>query len=37
MLYQDIKAGNLNNGSWIAAIDAVKEEHPKPEGPEPQL
>ena len=37
MLYHDIKSGNINNGSWITAIDAVKEEHPKPEGPEPQL
>ena len=35
MLYHDIKAGNLENGSWIAAIDAVKENNPKPEGPEP--
>jgi hypothetical protein len=37
MLYHDIKSGNINNGSWIAAIDAVKENHPKPEGPEPQV
>jgi hypothetical protein len=35
MLYHDIKSGNLENGSWIAAIDAVKENNPKPEGPEP--
>ena len=31
MLYHDIKSGNLNNGKWITAIDAVKERHPKPE------
>ena len=37
MLYHDLKSGNLNNGAWIAAIDAVKENNPKPEGPEPQL
>ena len=37
MLYHDIKNGNLENGSWIAAIEKVKEEHPKPEGPEPEL
>ena len=37
MLYHDIKSGNLSNGSWIAAIDAVKENNPKPEGPEPEL
>jgi len=37
MLYHDIKNGNLQNGSWIAAIEKVKEEHPKPEGPEPEL
>ena len=37
MLYHDLKSGNLNNGTWIAAIDAVKENNPKPEGPEPTL
>lgn len=37
MLYHDIKAGNLNNGNWITAIDAVKEKNPKPKGPEPIL
>ena len=37
MLYHDLKSGNLNNGNWIAAIDAVKENNPKPEGPEPVL
>ena len=35
MLYHDLKSGNLNNGTWIAAIDAVKENNPKPEEPEP--
>ena len=29
MLYHDLKSGNLNNGTWIAAIDAVKENNPK--------
>jgi len=24
MLYHDIKSGNLENGAWIKAIDAVK-------------
>ena len=33
MLYHDLKSGNLNNGTWITAIDAVKENNPKPEGP----
>lgn len=37
MLYHDIKSGNLADGSWVAAIDKVKEAHPKPEGPEPEL
>ena len=37
MLYHDIKSGNLNNGTWIAAIDAVKNNNPKPEGPAPEL
>ena len=35
MLYHDLKSGNLNNGTWIAAIDAVKENNPKPDAPEP--
>jgi len=37
MLYHDIKSGNLNNGSWINTIQKVKENNPKPEGPEPEL
>lgn len=37
MIYHDLKSGNLNNGTWIAAIDAVKENNPKPEGPAPAL
>ena len=37
MLYHDIKSGNLTNGTWVAAIEAVKEEYPKPEGQEPEL
>ena len=37
MLYHDIKSGNLNNGKWITAIDAVKEKFPKPSEPEPDL
>tara|TARA_B100000427_G_scaffold193040_1_gene160499 strand:- start:226 stop:612 length:387 start_codon:yes stop_codon:yes gene_type:complete len=36
MLYHDIKNGNLENGKWIQAIDAVKESFPKPEGPVPE-
>ena len=35
MLYHDIKNGNLENGTWIQAIDAVREEFPKPEKPIP--
>jgi hypothetical protein len=31
MLYHDIKANNLANGTWITAIDAVKQQFPKPE------
>lgn len=30
-LYHDIKSGNLETGTWIAAIEAVKEKYPKPE------
>ena len=37
MLYHDLKSGNLNNGTWITAIDAVKEKNPKPDAPEPIL
>ena len=37
MLYHDLKSGNLNNGTWINAIDAVKEKNPKPDAPEPIL
>jgi hypothetical protein len=28
-LYHDIKAGNLESGSWITAIEAVKNKYPK--------
>jgi hypothetical protein len=31
MLYHDIKNGNLENGSWIQAIDSIKEKYPKPD------
>jgi len=31
LLYHDIKAGNLQTGNWIAAIEAVKQQFPKPE------
>ena len=31
LLYHDIKAGNLESGNWIAAIEAVKQQFPKPE------
>ena len=31
MLYHDIKNGNLENGSWIQAIDEVKNRYPKPD------
>lgn len=31
LLYHDIKAGNLENGNWIAAIEAIKQQFPKPE------
>lgn len=30
MLYHDIKDGKLDNGTWIAAVEAVKAKHPKP-------
>lgn len=30
MLYHDIKAGTLDTGAWIQAIEAVKTEYPKP-------
>lgn len=30
-LYHDIKSGNLETGTWIASIEAVKEKYPKPE------
>jgi hypothetical protein len=31
MLYHDIKSGNLENGTWIEAIEEVKNTFPKPE------
>ena len=31
MLYHDIKNGNIDNGSWIQSIDAIKEKYPKPD------
>ena len=31
MLYHDIKNGNVENGSWIQAIDSIKEKYPKPD------
>lgn len=37
MIYHDIKSGNLNNGDWITSIDLVKNNNPKPDGPEPVL
>ena len=37
MLYHDLKAGNLNSGTWMTAIEAVKTNHPKPEEPAPEL
>lgn len=30
MLYHDIKAGTLDSGAWIDAIEAVKTQYPKP-------
>jgi hypothetical protein len=30
LLYHDIKANNLTNGNWIAAIESVKQQFPKP-------
>ena len=30
MLYHDIKAGNLETGDWITAIEQVKTDNPKP-------
>ena len=30
MLYHDIKDGKLDSGTWIAAIEAIKEADPKP-------
>lgn len=30
MLYHDIKTGNLTNGSWVEAIEEVKNTFPKP-------
>ena len=29
MLYHDLKSGNLENGSWVSAIDSVKAKYPK--------
>ena len=31
MLYHDIKAGTLETGDWITAIEQVKTNNPKPE------
>ena len=30
LLYHDIKSGALDSGNWIAAIEAVKTQYPKP-------
>ena len=30
LLYHDIKSGALDSGAWIAAIEAVKTQYPKP-------
>jgi hypothetical protein len=30
LLYHDIKSGNLENGSWVQTIEAIKAQHPKP-------
>lgn len=29
-LYHDIKSGNLESGTWITAIESVKNQYPKP-------
>jgi hypothetical protein len=31
LLYHDIKAGKLESGNWIAVIESVKHQFPKPE------
>jgi len=31
MLYHDIKAGTLETGDWITAIEQIKTNNPKPE------
>ena len=36
LLYDDIKAGNLENGQWVQFVESVKAKHPKPEGEPPQ-
>jgi len=36
MLYHDIKSGNIKNGLFVHAIDEVKNQFPKPEGPPPK-
>ena len=30
MLYDDIKSGNLENGSWVTFVEEIKSRHPKP-------
>jgi len=35
MIYNDLKDGNLENGTWIKMIDEVKSKYPKPEGERP--
>lgn len=35
LLFDDIKAGNLENGKWVQMIEEVKARHPKPEGNPP--
>jgi len=37
MLYHDIKSENLSNGTWIEAIEDIKNKYRKPDGPEPKL
>jgi len=36
MIYHDLKNDNLENGTWVASIEKIKEDNPKPSVPLPE-
>jgi hypothetical protein len=37
MLFKDITSGKLEDGEWYQTIKSIKDKHPKPEDPTPDL